>query len=91
MLFFPSTLGMATGRTFLFSLLINLPGRYLDIPRDPDGDLGSESIDAAVPVWHGSGLEAVCLPSGLVPLGITSWNLAVGSGAGIASTLVLLR
>lgn len=91
MLFFPSTLGMAMGRAFLFSLLINLPGRYLDIPRDPDGDLGSESIDAAVPVWHGPGLEAVCLPSGLVPPGITSWNLAVGSGAGIASTLVLLR
>ena len=83
------------GRTFLFSLLINLPDRYLDIPRDPDGDLDSESIDAAaevlVPVWHGPGLEAVYLPSCLVPLGITSWNLAVGSGAGIASTLVLLR
>lgn len=80
------------GRTFLFSLLINLPGRYLDISGDLDGDLISESIDAAaevlVTVWHGPGLEVVCLPSCLVPLGITCWNLAVVGG--IASTLVLL-
>lgn len=70
------------GRTFLYLLLINLPDRYLDIPRDPDGGLGSESIDAAaevlVPVWHGPGREVVCLPSCLVPLGIICFNLAVG-------------
>lgn len=55
--FFLSTLRMAMGRTFLYLLIINLPGRYLDIPRDPDGDLSSESIDAEVlvPVWHGPG------------------------------------